>query len=299
MTVTSGGCVVPLRLSAWAAGRENRKWATIGNHAARIAEMKSFLQLRINWMTNNLGSFSACQDPEIPPLVITKINYAPDTSVIYPVSNDLEFIEISNTGNEAVNMTGIYFSGTGFVYNFNVNRIVEPHESIILAGNSEVFRGKYGFYPYGQFTRSLSNTGEKIVLADGFGNVIDIVEYSDLPPWPDAKFNGLFLSLSDPHSDNNIAANWTASTSTLVSAEDIPAGQDIKFYPSPVTDILRIESATDIMYLELYDIMGTRLQAINVNSVYYSLDMTSYAQGLYLVKVFIPGGSFVRKIIRQ
>ena len=78
--------------------------------------------------------------------------------------------------------------------------MVEPHGSIILAGNSEVFRAKYGFYPYGQFTRSLSNTGEKLVLADGFGNVIDIVEYSDLPPWPDAKFNGYYLALNDPHS---------------------------------------------------------------------------------------------------
>ncbi len=89
--------------------------------------MKNFLELRINWITNNIGSFSDCLNPEVPPLVITKINYAPDTSVVYPVSNDLEFIEISNTGDEAVNLTGIYFSGTGFVYKFNADRIVEPH----------------------------------------------------------------------------------------------------------------------------------------------------------------------------
>jgi hypothetical protein len=282
-----------------AAIRENAKWGTVGILADQIASIKSFLDLRISWITNNIGPFSDCENPEVPPLVITKINYAPDTSIVYPVSNDLEFIEISNTGDETTDMTGIYFSGTGFVYKFNADRKVEPHSSIILAGNSEVFMEKYGFYPFGQFTRSLSNTGEKLVLADGFGNVIDMVEYSDLPPWPDAKFNGYFLSLMDPFSDNNIGSNWTASTSTLLPVEEIPAGQDIKLYPSPVTDILRILSANDILYLEVFDIMGTRLQSITVNSACYSLDMTSYSQGLYLVKVFTPGGSLVRKIIKN
>ena len=128
--------------------RENTKWGTIGNHAVQIANMKTFLKQRINWITNNIGSFSGCDNPEIPPLVITKINYAPDTSAVFPVSNDLEFIEISNTGDEAVNMTGIYFSGTGFVYKFNVNSMIEPGGTKILAGNSEVFKAKYGFYPY-------------------------------------------------------------------------------------------------------------------------------------------------------
>ncbi len=57
-----------------------------------------------------------------------------------------------------------------------------------------------------------------LYFVDGFGNVIDIVEYSDLPPWPDASFNGYYLKLVDPLSDNNIATNWIASTSDLVSS---------------------------------------------------------------------------------
>ena len=282
-----------------AAIRENVRWGTIGNHADQIAAMKTFLQQRISWITNNIGSYSACNNPEIPPLVITKINYAPDTSVVFPVSNDLEFIEISNTGNVAVNMTGIYFSGTGFVYKFKVNSMAEPGGTIILAGNSTVFKEKYGFYPAGQFTRSLSNTGEKLVLTDGFGNVIDMVEYSDSTPWPDAKFNGYYLILNDPLSDNNIATNWIASTSTFVSVNDVASDPGIKLYPSPVTDVLRIESETAIRYLELYDIMGSGLQTISVNSECYNLDMTTYPRGMYLVKIVTSGGSFVRKIIRK
>jgi hypothetical protein len=250
-------------------------------------------------MINNIGSYSTCSDPEIPPLVITKINYAPDTSVVFPVSNDLEFIEITNTGDEAINLTGIYFSGTGFVYKFNVNSFIQPGGSIILAGNSEVFKAKYGFYPSGQFTRSLSNTGENIVLADGFGNVIDSVGYSDLPPWPDVKANGLYLELIDPFSDNSIASNWKASGSLLVSVNDIKTGQALKLYPSPVTDVLKIESETTILFVEMYDLRGTKLQTLSVKSECYNLDMTSFSPGIYLVKVVIPDSSFVRKIIKR
>ena len=279
--------------------RENSKWGTIGNHAEQIANMKTFLQQRIIWITNNIGSYSGCDDPETPPLVITRINYAPDTSVVFPVSNDLEFIEITNTGNQEINMTGIYFSGTGFVYKFNANSMIEPGGTKILAGNTEVFKTKYGFYPNGQFTRSLSNTGENLILADGFGNVIDNVWYSDLPPWPDVKANGLYLELIDPLSDNNLGSNWKASGSVIVSLNDIEPGRGLKLYPSPVTDQLRIESETSILFLEMYDISGIRLLAHSVNSECFSLDMTSLPSGLYLVKVVTPAGSYVRKIIKK
>lgn len=279
--------------------RENMRWGTVGDHPAQIAGIKTFLQQRINWITNNIGSHSSCDNPEIPPLVISRINYAPDTSAVFPVSNDLEFIEITNTGNEAVNMTGIYFSGTGFVYKFNLNRMAGPGQSIILAGNSEVFTTKYGFSPFGQFTRSLSNTGENIVLADGFGNVIDNVHYSNLPPWPDVNANGLFLELIDLSSDNNIASNWKASASVLVSVNDIENDYALKLYPSPVTDLLRIENQTVILSVELYNIMGTKLQTIPVNSECYNMDMRSYTQGMYLVKVVTTRGSVVRKILRK
>jgi hypothetical protein len=196
-------------------------------------------------------------------------------------------------------MTGIYFSGTGFVYKFNLNRMAGPGQSIILAGNSEVFTAKYGFSPFGQFTRSLSNTGENLVLADGFGNVIDNVQYSDLPPWPDVNANGLFLEIIDLSSDNNIASNWKASGSVLVSVNDVENGYALKMYPSPVTDLLRIENQTVILSVELYDIMGNKLQTIPVNAECYNMDMRTYSSGMYLVKVVTPVGSVVRKIIRK
>jgi hypothetical protein len=282
-----------------AAVRENIRWGTTGdNYPAQIAAMKTFLQQRISWITNNLGSYSACDDPVILPLVITKIMYAPDTSALFPVSNDLEFIEITNTGNETTDLTGICFGGTGFVYKFPANSKIAPGESKILAGSSAVFMTKYGFYPSGQFTRSLSNTGEKLILEDGFGNVIDYVEYSDQLPWPDVKANGLYLELGDPLSDNNIGSNWTASSSVIVSVEESPE-PGLLIYPSPVKDKLHIETDVVILTVKLYSFNGDLLQSIAVNSESCNLRMSSYPKALYIVRIAMADHIIVRKIIKD
>lgn len=279
--------------------RENIKWSTVPFHSNEILKIKSFLKQRIDWMTSAIGPYLNCSNPGTPPLVITKIMYNPDSTLNFPDSKDQEFIEIKNTGNTAVNLTGIYFSGTGFVYQFPVYSQVLPNSFKILAGNAEVFRSKYGFPPAGQFTRNLSNDGENLVLADGFGNVIDSVSYSNLPPWPSADGNGYFLELTDPLSDNSIASNWKASYSTLVSVEDVELTLELNLYPMPVKDYLTIESSARIFSIQLFDFQGKILRKIRIDSEIYYLDMASYPTGFYLLEIFTPEGSSVRKIIKE
>lgn len=282
-----------------AAVRENALWGTVGNHSNEIIKIKDFLKQRIAWITSSIGPWSNCSSVETPSLVITKIMYNPDTTIAFPNSSDQEFIEIKNTGNKSVNLTGVYFSGTGFVYQFPVYTIIVPNGTKILAGNAAVFKAKYGFNPSGQFTRNLTNTGENLVLADGFGNVIDNVQYSNLAPWPNADGNGYFLELTDPFSDNSIATNWTAVSGTIVSVEDAENDQWLKFYPSPVKNNLTIESGGKEYALQIFDFQGRILKTVYVNSDTYSLDMTSYFPGIYLIKVTTSEGSFVRKITKE
>ena len=279
--------------------RENIKWGTAPNLSVEILKIKNFLSKRITWMTTSIGPFSNCSNVVTPPLVITKIMYYPDSTFNFPNSKDQEFIEIINTGNERVNLAGIYFSGTGFVYQFPASAFIEPFGKKILASNWSVFTAKYGFAPSGQYTRNLSNTGESLVLADGFGNVIDSVKYSSLPPWPYANANGNYIELSDPLSDNSIATNWIASNTIIVSVEDTKNEMLLMLYPSPVKDILQIEGEGIINTLQLFDLQGHLLQTINVNSERYNLDMTSRVPGMYLIKVITYERSFVRKVIKE
>jgi hypothetical protein len=282
-----------------AIARENAKWGTVTGFSTEISNMKDWLKQRIAWMTTAIGPYSDCSTVEIPSLVITKIMYNPNTSIDFPVSNDQEFIEIQNTGNSTVDLTGVYFSGTGFVYQFPAFSEIFPASRKILASNSSVFMAKYGIPASGQFTRNLSNKGEKLVLADGFGNVIDSVRYSNLPPWPNADGNGYYLQLTDPDSDNSIATNWTASTNTIVSVQETENSKRLKFYPTPVKDNLTIESSTAIKIVELFDFQGRLIRKIEVNSEVYKLDMSNCSQGIYMIMVISPDGNFVQKIIKE
>ena len=279
--------------------RENIKWGTESNISAEISNMKVWLKQRTAWLTANLGHYTDCSNVATPSLVITKIMYNPAVSVDFPISNDQEFIEIQNTGNKTVDLTGVYFSGTGFVYQFPAYSEILPGSSKILASIPSVFMAKFGIAPSGQFTRNLSNKGEKLVLADAFGNVIDSVSYSNLPPWPNADGNGSYLQVIDPYSDNSVPSNWIASTNTITAVGETEINTNLKFYPTPVNDNLSIEYSGTIKNVELLDIQGKSIRKIDLNSGNYKLDMSSCSTGIYLIRVVTSEGSFMKKIIKN
>jgi len=152
------------------------------SHADGITALKSWLGERIIWMTTNLGPYSGCSSVVVPQLVISRIMYNPPVSVWFPDDEELEFIEITNSGDQEVNLSGIYFAGTGLVYQFPYNSLIGPDTSLYIAANSSLFLSKYGFQPFDQYTRHISNSGQNIVLSDAFGNVIDNVQFTDSLP---------------------------------------------------------------------------------------------------------------------
>jgi hypothetical protein len=278
--------------------RENALWGTIGNHAQHITDIKSWLNSRINWITANLGPYSGCQNVAVPPLVITKIMYHPDSVGAYS-NNDLEFIEITNNSDQTVDLTGVYFSGTGFVYQFPVNATLKSHANYAIAGDVSAFQSHYGCSARGQFTRHLSNKSQNLVLADAFGNVIDNVQYMDTIPWPDADGNGYYLQLTDPGLDNAVAANWTASNEVFVAEQDIPAELDLQLYPNPVIDILSIQASADIEQISLFDMQGRLLVTAAVNNESYELDMSRFMKGTYIIRIITADRTYISKIIKD
>ena len=281
-----------------AALREEQRWGTIPDIQNEANKIKDFINSRITWMTINLGDFSSCSNPELPNLVISKINYSPVASLDFPSGDDQEFIEITNTGNSTINASGYYFAGTGFIYQFPAYSEIHPGASVFLASNKVVFRAKYGRNSFGQFTRNLSGEGENLVLADPFGNVIDNVKYSNLAPWPDADRNGKYIELIDNTLDNNDGANWRATGDEIVSVRDVSAERLFRCYPSPVTDKLAIETSGYKCFVQLTDLQGNILSEANFESESYIFDMSPYPQGLYLLRVKTVEKSFIRKIIK-
>jgi hypothetical protein len=282
-----------------AVSRDNDLWGTVGNHQQRIAAIKTFLNARVDWMSTNLGSYSQCINVPVPPLVITKIMYHPATSAEFPDDDNLEFIEITNNGDQAVNLTGIYFSGTGIVFQFPVNSTLGPHQPAVLASSPSDFLAKYGCEPNYSFTRHLSNQGESLILIDCFGNIIDNVLYQDTIPWPDADGNGNYLKLTNPDLDNSLAENWTVSNETIVSDQNIPADIIIQVYPNPVRDILSIQAGSEIRLIRLLDIQGRLLMSVPVNGEHYELDMSHLVRGSYIIRIITAEKAYTGKIVKD
>ncbi|MDZ7636461.1 MAG: lamin tail domain-containing protein [Bacteroidales bacterium] len=210
-------------------------------------------------MTTNLGSFSACSIVTVPQLTITKIQYHPQTTTQFPDGDELEFLEIRNTGSTAANLSGIYFSGTGFVYQFPANATLGAGLSVIIASNATIFQSKYGFAPYGEFTRQLSNSGEQLLLADAFGTWSITLNMSDSSPWPYADGNGYYLKLAGLTLDNSLPESWIASNDIITSVERPSAEIKFTVYPNPAREVLNVEADSDISSISIYDIRGSLL----------------------------------------
>ena len=265
--------------------RENSRWGTIGNHAAAITSLKAWLNLRTPWMTSHLGSYSACQNVPTPPLVISKINYHPAIIPGFPDEDKLEFLEITNAGSSIVDLTGIYFGGTGLVYQFPVAASIQPGMAIFLASDTLTFHNRYGFSAFGQFTRNLSNSTEQLLLLDGFGNEIDFVQYDDGPPWPDADGNGKFLQLIGLGLDNSLASSWMAVSDNTVGLETVTGNHKIAVYPNPTSGQVRISGGLGMETIGITDLHGKTLAIYNVHDKQFSMDISHLPAGIYFIRI--------------
>jgi spore coat protein CotH len=278
--------------------RENQKWGTISNDPVEISNLKTFLSNRITWMTNQLGSFSDCNNIVSPSLVITKINYNPAISTSFPESNDLEFIEIKNTGTSTVNLTGIYLRELGLSYQFPANSTILANELIYIASNAITFKEKHKTEAFGQFTRNLSNSSQKIVLADGFGNTIDAVEYSSTTPWPDANGNGSYLELISTDLDNALATSWEASSDDNLALDQISDSKDIILFPNPISSYFIIQAKEKITSYKIYDALGRLKQEGRGDSKTIKIECNTYSRGVYYISISNEKGKSLKKMIK-
>ena len=280
--------------------RENERWGTLANHSTDVNNIKTFIAERMNWITNNIGPFDTCSNVVVPPLVITKLNYNPLPSTAFPVSSDLEFIAIQNIGSETVNLSGVYLSQLGTNYQFPYNSTIAANETIYLSGNSTTFQNKYGFSAFGQYSRNLSNTSQKIVLADSYGNVIDSVAYFDTAPWPiEADGLGSYLQLKDVSLDNNVAENWEATSNAILSNKVFDTDFSLSLYPNPVTNTLFIHSAKVMDNIKIFNVLGTLIQNIPTNSNAIKTDLSSFSNGVYFITIHDENGYSTKKIIKR
>ena len=281
-------------IDAWISegvGRDNQRWHKMNQHVSEIQSMKTWIQNRINWLNQNIGSYDGCDDVDLPPLVISKIHYHPEDW--WGIDGDrLEFIEITNNGDEDVDLTGIYFRELGVTYGFPAGATLAAHEPLLLCSDSLAFFDCYHISPFGQFNRNLSNKSENLVLADAWGNVIDEVHYFDSDPWPwMADGEGPFLKLIDLNLDNSLPESWTVGYDITPVSEHTMA-EGFRVYPNPAHDIIYVETVCtpSLREYRITNLMGQTLMAGPLNA---SIDVSKLPSGIY----FITVGTKTQKLV--
>ena len=279
--------------------RDNQRWNQMSQHANYVNNMKTWIQQRINWLNNNIGSTQGCADVDLPPLVISKIHYHPMDWWGY--DGDLfEFIEITNNGDNDVDLTGIYFRELGVTYQFPNGSHLPAREALVLCSDSLSFVDYYNAVPFGQYTRKLSNKSENLVLADAWGNIIDQVHYYDSDPWPtEPDGNGPYLELKNLDADNSLPENWTYGDD-LTHIQTFSGSQPVVVYPNPTNSVVHIDVKEPAISCQLVDLMGNAVMHVQPLQPDFEVNLTNLPSGLYLLKIqTVDGCTLFGKVVKQ
>ncbi len=140
-------------------------------------------------------------------VVINEIHYHPEHDCEYE-----EFIELFNTGGQAVLLSGWQFR-EGISFTFPQGTELPANGYLLLARNPDYLRSIFPVPPqtgiFAFTSGTLSNDGEDIVLVNEQGELVDRVDFNDRFPWPvNPDGGGPSLECINPFADNGTAADW-------------------------------------------------------------------------------------------
>lgn len=131
------------------------------------------------WFRSNRPSPNSSNHRNEPKVFITEIMYHDAQS------DRLEYIEIRNRSENAVDVSGWEFDGIRFRFSEETELI--PDQNYLIAADGDALGMRYEMDSHsilGDFSGNLRNGGERITLFDQNGIVIDTVDYEDRLPWP-------------------------------------------------------------------------------------------------------------------
>ncbi len=154
-------------------------------------------------------------------VVINEIHSSPADKTVRE-----EFVELYNTGDASVDLSGWYFSD-GIAYTFPEGTVLAPGGYAVVAQDPQVLATRYpGVAALGPFAGRIDNDGETIRVRNAEGGREDAVDFSRRFPWPIAGGSeGYSLELVNPGLDNDLGGSWRLSNPNLGdSREFVPAG---------------------------------------------------------------------------
>lgn len=167
------------------------------------------------WYSSVSATQGAANNPDrFTDIVINEIMADPPSD-----QRDGEFIELYNRGAAAVNVGGWQLD-EAVGYAIPPGTVIPAGGYLVVAANATHLNSCYsGLAAIGNWSGSLSNSGDRVRLIDANGNLADEVDYRFGGEWPSlAAGNGSSLELVNPGVDNDFGSAWRDSDESQKSA---------------------------------------------------------------------------------
>jgi hypothetical protein len=252
-------------------------------------------------------------------LRVTEIQYHPadlinGTDTIF--GTDLEFLELKNTGSNAINISGLSID-TAVFFVVPDGTIIPPGGFFVVASKPEEFYSFYGLNPSGNFSGNLSNAGEFILVTDKEGHTLLSFNYSDDSPWPDSADGdgySLVATVSAPEGDPGNHTYWKGSIKpggspfaddmTLNAIDETGDDQEktaLLIWPNPSSAEITVsldEQVAGQFNVYLTDIGGTTVMKRSIeNHSVINLSEAGLAPGIYIVTAEYRGISRQARVV--
>ena len=151
--------------------------------------------------------------------IISELHYHPADPSIAEVNaghndeEDFEFVELMNTSSGYVDYTNVNFTN-GLTFSIPAGTVLAPGGRLIIVHDLAAFTYRNGAVSttiLGDYTGTLSNSGERIRLAAANATTIVDFTYSDDHPWPESP-DGDGYSLVFRGTDTSNPLHWRPST---------------------------------------------------------------------------------------
>ncbi len=115
---------------------------------------------------------------------------------------------------------------------------------------------------------------------------------------PEAVGKGI-LTVNLDHVCGNRAVTQEIQVNYPVGIDEVGAGK-VRIYPNPVADVLNVTSdKSEVTNLEITDVNGRLVYKVQPKVTEYSLNVSHWPKGVYLVKITTESGTSVYKVVKK
>ena len=198
-----------------------------------------------------------------------------------------EFIALYNPNLVPVDLNGYQFTD-GIKHTIEDELLIQSQDTLWISALESSYYWSSTTNVQAWSSGKLANNGEKIILENNYGIVIDHVDLSSDNGWPRFE-NGKILSLKDVSMDNHFGSNWHYIENKMNLIAGASKVRVSKIHPNPAKDWVNIQlTSSEPVEIIIFSLDGTILDIIltkKVDKGKTSIPLFEYPKGLLILQI--------------